>query len=68
MGDILRNKRTSICGLIIAGAVFFRIFFPAQEPLINKVVEAAIGFVGALALFFAKDGNQSGTADKSSEG
>lgn len=61
MGDILLNKRTSICGLVVAVAVFFRIFWPSEDVLITKITEAVIGLVGALALFFAKDGNVSGT-------
>ena len=60
--DIIRNKRTTICGVIVAVAVFFRIFFPQKEALINQLVEALIGLVGAAGLFLAKDGDKSGTA------
>jgi hypothetical protein len=60
--EILYNKRTSICGVIVAGAVFFRIFFPQKEPLINQIVEALIGLVGAAGLLLAKDGGKSGVA------
>jgi hypothetical protein len=60
--EILYNKRTSICGVIVAGAVFFRIFFPQKEALINQLVEALIGLVGAAGLLLAKDGGKSGTA------
>ena len=62
--DFVYSKRTSICGVIVAIAVFFRIFFPQKETLINQLVEALIGLVGAAGLLFAKDGNKSGTADK----
>ena len=64
MGDILKNKKTSICGLIVAIAIFFRIFFPTEDVLITKLTEATIGFVSALALFFAKDGDQTGTTSQ----
>ena len=60
--DILRNKRTSICGVIAAIAIFFRIFYQAKSELINQVTEAVIGLVGALGLLFAKDGGVSGTS------